>query len=302
MKHTTANLLLLLATIIWGTAFVAQTTGMGYIGPFTFSFARFFLGMLIVLPFALILEKKNIIKIFFNQKLIILCFFTGLALFLGMGLQQYSLLKSQISNAAFFSTLYVPIVAIISRFLFNSRVTWIIWIAVLLCIYGSYLLSSNQVREVQQSDMLVLLAAFFFAIHIILIDIFLKNSKALFSFAFLQYTIVFFCSLVVAFAIENPKLENIKLEWFEIVYTGVFSTGVGYTLQIIGQSKASPAPAAIILSMESVFAVVAGWIILNQTLDMYKIFGCCLIFFGVLLVQLFPIYLKKKFKTRKSIV
>jgi len=219
-----------------------------------------------------------------------------------MGLQQYSLLKSQISNAAFFSTLYVPIVAIISRFLFNSRVTWIIWIAVLLCIYGSYLLSSNQVREVQQSDMLVLLAAFFFAIHIILIDIFLKNSKALFSFAFLQYTIVFFCSLVVAFAIENPKLENIKLEWFEIVYTGVFSTGVGYTLQIIGQSKASPAPAAIILSMESVFAVVAGWIILNQTLDMYKIFGCCLIFFGVLLVQLFPIYLKKKFKTRKSIV
>ena len=92
-----------------------------------------------------------------------------------MGLQQYSLLKSQISNAAFFSTLYVPIVAIISRFLFNNRITWIIWISVLFCIYGSYLLSANQPQEVQQSDMLVLLAAFFFAIHIVLIDIFLKN-------------------------------------------------------------------------------------------------------------------------------
>ena len=292
MGQTTANLLLLFATLIWGTAFVTQTTGMGHIGPFTFSFARFFLGMLVVLPLALIFEKKNIIKILINQQLMVICFFTGFALFLGMGLQQYSLLKSQISNAAFFSTLYVPIVAIISRFFFNNRLNWIIWISVLLCIYGTYLLSVNQSFEVQQSDMLVLFAALFFAIHIILIDVFLKNFKSPFSFAFLQYTIVFFCSLIVALFAENPTFNNIKLEWFEIIYTGALSTGVGYTLQILGQSRASPAPAAIILSMESVFATLAGWIILNQFLDTYKIIGCCCIFAGVILVQLFPLYSK----------
>ena len=292
MGRTTANLLLLFATIIWGTAFVTQTTGMGHIGPFTFSFARFFLGMLIVLPLALIFEKKNIIKILINQQLMVICFFTGFALFLGMGLQQYSLLKSQISNAAFFSTLYVPIVAIISRFYFNNRLNWIIWISVLLCIYGTYLLSVNQSLEVQQSDMLVLFAALFFAIHIILIDVFLKNFKSPFSFAFLQYTIVFFCSLIVALFSENPTFSNIKLEWFEIIYTGALSTGVGYTLQILGQSRADPAPAAIILSMESVFATLAGWIILNQFLDAYKIIGCCCILAGVILVQLFPLYQK----------
>ena len=228
------------------------------------------------------------IKILINQQLMVICFFTGFALFLGMGLQQYSLLKSQISNAAFFSTLYVPIVAIISRFFFNNRLTWIIWISVLFCIFGSYLLSVNQPREVQQSDMLVLIAALFFSIHIVLIDIFLKNFKSPFSFAFLQYTIVFFCSLIVALFTENPTLSNIKLEWFEIIYTGALATGVGYTLQILGQSKASPAPAAIILSMESVFATLSGWIILNQFLDAYKIIGCCCIFTGVILVQLFP--------------
>ena len=292
MSRTTANLLLLFATVIWGTAFVTQTTGMGHIGPFTFSFARFFLGMLVVLPLALIFEKKNIVKIIFKPNLLLLSVLTGLALFLGMGLQQYSLLKSQISNAAFFSTLYVPIVAIISRFLFNNRLTWIIWISVLFCIYGSYLLSTNQSQEAQHSDMLVLLAAFFFAIHIVLIDIFLKNFKSPFSFAFLQYTIVFFCSLIVALFVEGPTFGNIKLEWFEIIYTGALSTGVGYTLQILGQSRASPAPAAIILSMESVFATLAGWIILNQFLDTYKIIGCCCIFAGVILVQLFPLYSK----------
>ena len=292
MSRTTANLLLLVATIIWGTAFVAQKTGMDHIGPFTFSFSRFFFGMLVVLPPAILLEKNNINKIVFNKKLLTLCFLTGFALFLGMGLQQYSLLKSQISNAAFFSTLYVPIVAIIARIFLKNRLSWIFWISILLCIYGSYLLSTNQAVEVKKSDMLVLIAALFFAIHIILIDIFLKIFVSPFSFAFLQYTVVFFCSLIVALFIEKPTVSNIQLEWFEIIYTGVLSTGIGYTLQILGQSKASPAPAAIILSMESVFATIAGWIILDQFLDTYKIIGCCCIFAGVILVQLVPHYWK----------
>ena len=271
-----------------------QTTGMGAIGPFTFSFARFFLAALTVLPLALYFEKQNFEIFFKNKNFIYLSLFAGLALFGGMGLQQYALLKSQIANASFLSTLYVPIVSLISRFIFKSRLHWIVWIAVLLCIYGSYLLSSNQALEIQRSDSLLFIAAVCFAIHIILIDVFMKQFYSPFTFGFIQYAVVFLCSTILAFSFETPTLANIKLEWFELIYTGVASAGIGYTLQIIAQSKASPAPAAIILSMESVFGTIAGWILINQFLDTNKILGCIAIFIGVIIVQLIPIYTNKK--------
>ena len=289
-----ANFLMLIASLIWGTAFVSQTTGMGFIGPFTFSFARFFLAALTVLPLALYFEKQNFEIFFKNKNFIYLSLFAGLALFGGMGLQQYALLKSQIANASFLSTLYVPIVSLISRFIFKSRLHWIVWIAVLLCIYGSYLLSANQALEIQKSDSLLFIAAVCFAIHIILIDVFMKQFYSPFTFGFIQYAVVFLCSTILAFSFETPTLANIKLEWFELIYTGVASAGIGYTLQIIAQSKASPAPAAIILSMESVFGTIAGWILINQVLDTNKILGCIAIFIGVIIVQLIPIYTNKK--------
>ena len=173
MSHTKANLLLLLASFIWGTAFISQAMGMDHIGPFTFSFARTFLGFLIVLPLALIFEKKNINKILNNKNLFIIAVSTGIVFFIGMNLQQYALLKSQVANASFLTALYVPIVAIISRFIFKSPLYWMVWIAVILSIYGSYLLTSNQPSEVQFSDGLLFLSALFFALHIILIDIFI---------------------------------------------------------------------------------------------------------------------------------
>ena len=179
MSNTQANLLMLLATIIWGTAFVSQTTGMGAIGPFTFSFARFFFATLTVLPLAFYFEYSNFKIIFSNKKLIILSITTGFVLFLGMGLQQYALQISQISNVAFLTALYVPIVGIISRFIFKTRLHWVIWIAVLLCLYGSYLLSSNQSIEIQKSDSLIFIAAICFALHIILIDVFVLKYKNL---------------------------------------------------------------------------------------------------------------------------
>ena len=294
MSHMKANFLMLIASFIWGTAFVSQTTGMGSIGPFTFSFVRFLLAMFTVLPLALLFEKNNLPLFFKNKNYIYLGLFAGLALFGGMGLQQYALLKSQIANTSFLSTLYVPFVSLISRFIFRSRLHWIIWIAVLLCVYGSYLLSSNQTIEVQKSDSLLFIAAVCFAIHIILIDVFMKQFYSPFTFGFIQYAIVFLCSLIFALSLENPTIANIKIEWFELVYTGVFSAGIGYTLQIIAQSKASPAPAAIILSMESVFGTLAGWILLNQILDANKILGCLAIFMGVIIVQLVPVYTKNK--------
>jgi drug/metabolite transporter (DMT)-like permease len=294
MSHLKANILMLVASLIWGTAFVSQATGMGAIGPFTFSFARFFLATLTVLPLVLCYERKKIFIFLNNKNYIYLSLLAGLALCGGMGLQQYALLKSQVANASFLSTLYVPFVSIISRFIFRSRLHWVIWTAVLLCLYGSYLLSSNQEFDIQQSDSLLFIAAFFFAIHIIVIDIFMKQFYSPFTFGFIQYFIVFIFSIILAFIFEEPTFKNMQIEWFEIIYTGVFSAGVGYTLQIIAQSKASPAPAAIILSMESVFGTLAAWILIDQVLDLNKMLGCLAIFLGVIIVQLVQIKTNKK--------
>ena len=293
MSHMKANILMLIATFIWGTAFVSQATGMGAIGPFTFSFARFFLASLTVFPLVIIYERKNFSKFLNNKNYIYLSFFAGLALFGGMGIQQYALLKSQVANTAFLSTLYVPFVSLISRFIFRTRLHWVVWIAVLLCLYGSYLLSSNQSFDIQKSDSLLFMAAFCFAIHIIIIDIFMKQFYSPFTFGFIQYLIVFIFSMILAFSLEKPTLANIQVEWFEIIYTGIFSAGIGYTLQIIAQSKANPAPAAIILSMESVFGALAAWLLMNQILDTNKIFGCLAIFIGVIIVQLVQINTNK---------
>ncbi len=292
MSQSRANILMLFASLIWGTAFVSQTTGMGSIGPFTFSFARFFFATITVLPLALYFEFNNFSKIFSNSKLLTLSIATGFFLFLGMSLQQYALQVSQISNVAFITTLYVPIVGIISRFIFKSQLHWIIWIAILLCVYGSYLLSSNQSIEIQRSDSLIFISAFCFAFHIILIDVFMKQFNSPFSYGSIQYFIVFLLSVIIAFIYEDPTIKNISFEWFEILYTGILSAGLGYTLQIIAQHKASPAPAAIILSMEGVFATIAGWLLINQTLDMNKLLGCIAIFLGVIIVQLLPIIIK----------
>ena len=292
MSQNRANILMLIATFIWGTAFVSQTTGMGSIGPFTFSFSRFFFATITVLPLALYFEKNNFAKIFSNSKLLLLTIATGIFLFLGMGLQQYALQVSQISNVAFITTLYVPIVGIISRFVFKSQLHWIIWIAIVLCVFGSYLLSSNQSVEIQHSDALIFISAFCFAFHIILIDVFMKQFNSPLAYGSIQYFIVFLISLLVAGIYESPTLKNISIEWFEILYTGVLSAGLGYTLQIIAQRKASPAPAAIILSMEGVFATIAGWLLINQTLDLSKFLGCVAIFAGVIIVQLLPIIKK----------
>jgi Predicted membrane protein len=237
MNTKQANLLMLVPPLIWGVAFVYQKTGMESIGPFTFSFARFFFALLTVLPLALLFEKNNFKIIFSSKRYTNLCLITGFFLFCGMGLQQYALQVSLVSNVAFLSTLYVPIVAIISKFIFKKQLHWIIWVAILLCLYGSYLLSTNQSIEIQKSDSLLFIAALSFALHIIFIDIFMKELNSPFIFGSVQYFIVFLFSLVIAFMFENPNLKNIRIEWFEILFTGIISAGIGYTLQIIAQQK-----------------------------------------------------------------
>ena len=288
------NLYLLLASFIWGTTFVAQTTGMGFVGPLTFTFSRFFLGALTVIPFLIVYEINVFSIIIKRYKTLLLIFATGLTLGSAATIQQYALLYTDVSNAAFITALYVPIVPLILKIFFRKYLHWSIWIAVIICLIGLYFLTADENTKIGNiSDILLISAAFLFAVQIILNDIYLQKNKAPFSFAFYQYLIIFIITLFLALIFEKPTIYGIKNEFFEIFYAGAISVGIAYTLQILGQNKTRPAPAAIILSMEAVFAAIAAWILIGQTMDITKIIGCFLIFIGIIIAQIFP--LKKNY-------
>ena len=282
-------------TFIWGTTFIAQDTGMDKIGPLTFNATRFFVGFLSIMPFALLIEKKKISKeINSNKKLFFkLLFWIGLFLFLGTFLQQAALLFTDVANAAFFTIFYVPMVPIILFFIYSKSIHWSIWPSVIFCLFGVYLLSDFSDATVRLGDGLVILCALFWALHIIFIGIFAKNFNLPLFFGALQALVVSFFSLIFAIFFETITIPNILNESISIIYAGVLSGGVAFTLQIYAQKNISPAPAGIIFSLEGVFATIAAWIILNQILGMNNIIGCVLILCGVLFSQLLPLYESK---------
>ena len=290
-KQFTATLCLIGAALIWGTAFVAQTTGMEFVGPLTFTNIRFIIGGLLVLPFAIkeIPRFNNLIK---KRKLIIIILLTGFCLLMGSYLQQYALQYTKIGNAAFLTILYVPFVPIISRFFLRKKIHWSIWVSVSICLIGSYYLTIENSFEAQFADFLVVICAIFFALHCILIDEYFEIVDAPFSLATAQFLLCFIYSLPFMFIFENPTIDGILKESFELLYVGVMSVGIAYTLQIIGQRFVKPSTAAITFSLEGVFGALAAWIILSQFLTVIQIFGCFLILLGVLTAQLIPLFSK----------
>nr|ABZ06491.1 putative integral membrane protein DUF6 [uncultured marine microorganism HF4000_010L19] len=296
MKKTMSLIYLIICSLIWGTTFIAQDMGMDNIGPFTFNSVRFFVGFLVVSPLVLLLEKKKIyeqIKIKPNKfsKLIIII---GIFLFLGTVFQQVSLLHTDVANSAFFTIFYVPMVPIIVYFLFSKKLHWSIWPSVLACVIGGYLLSDISNATIRFGDSLVLIGALFWALHIIYIGKIIEHFDLPFFIALLQNLIVAILSFILAIMFEEIDISKIKLETIEILYAGILSGGAAFALQIFGQRNISPAPAAIVMSLEGVFAAIAAWIILNQFLGLNNIIGCTLILGGVLLSQLAPIYEKNK--------
>ena len=296
-KHIFSNICLIVASLIWGTAFVAQTTGMDHIGPLTFTNIRFLIGGLIVFPLA-IKEIPRFKKLLRKKKLIIIIFLTGLSLLLGTFLQQYALQYTKIGNAAFLTILYVPFVPIISRFILKKKIHWSIWLSVSICLIGSYYLTVENSFDAQFADFLVIICALFFALHCIFIDEYFEIVDAPFTLATSQFLLCFFYSLPFVFIFENPTLIGIKKEIFELLYVGVLSSGVAYTLQIIGQRYVKPSTAAITFSLEGVFGSLAAWIILSQFLTTIQIFGCFLILVGVLTAQLIPLINKEAASSR----
>tara|TARA_B100000700_G_scaffold144287_1_gene160329 strand:- start:85 stop:975 length:891 start_codon:yes stop_codon:yes gene_type:complete len=293
MKKTISFICLVACTLIWGTTFIAQDSGMDHIGPFTFNSVRFLVGFLAVTPFVFLFEKKKLYQIknkksqFFQLILPV-----GFFLFLGCIFQQVSLLYTDVANSAFFTIFYVPLVPIIVYFLFSEKLHWSIWPSVLACVVGGYFLSDFNNTSVRFGDSLVLIGSLFWALHIIYIGKIIKYFDLPFLIALIQNLIVSVFSFLLVIAFEEFDFSKIKLETVEILYAGILSGGAAFALQIFGQRNIAAAPAAIVMSLEGVIAAISAWIILSQILGMNNIIGCFLILSGVLLSQLAPIYEK----------
>ena len=286
----------LLCTFIWGTTFIAQDTGMDDIGPFTFNAVRFFVGFLAVAPLAFIFEKNNIKRSLNKDKKIFinLAFLIGISLFLGSALQQVALIYTDVANAAFFTIFYVPMVPIIIFFIYKKPIHWSIWPSVFFCVMGGYLLTNFYNATVRIGDTLVIIGAFFWSTHIIFTGKIIQKYNLPLTIGAIQTLIVSLLSLIIALIFEEFIWTNILKEKFQILYAGVLSGGLAFVLQIYAQKNISPAPSAIIFSLEGVFATIAAWFLLNQILDINNLFGCLFILLGVLLSQLLPILKKSR--------
>jgi len=296
MKIVISFSCLIACALIWGTTFIAQDTGMDNIGPFTFNSVRFIVGFLAVSPFVFLFEKQKItdqIKNNSNQ-FIKLILPVGVFLFLGCIFQQVSLLYTDVANSAFFTIFYVLMVPIIVYFLFSEKLHWSIWPSVLACVIGGYFLSDISDASIRLGDSLVLIGALFWALHIIYIGKIITKFDLPFFIALIQNLVVAVLSFILVIIFEEFDFSKIKLETIEILYAGILSGGAAFALQIFGQRNISAAPAAIVMSLEGVFAAIAAWIILNQLLGLNNIIGCTLILGGILLSQLAPIVEKNK--------
>ncbi len=294
MSKTISLLSALLCTLIWGTTFIAQDTGMDNIGPFTFNAVRFFVGFLAIAPLVILFEIKKFkseFKLDF-KRFAILSFLIGLSLFLGSALQQVALLYTDVANAAFFTIFYVPMVPIIIFFFKRKSIHWSVWPSVILCLIGGYLLTNFYDATVRLGDTLVVLGALFWSTHIIFTGIIVTKYNLPLTLGALQTLIVALLSFFVGLIYEEFIFENILKEIDSILYAGILSGGFAFVLQIYAQKNISPAPAAIIFSLEGVFATTAAWLLLDQILGINNLLGCFFILCGVLLSQLLPLIKK----------
>ena len=291
MSKTVSLFSALLCTFIWGTTFIAQDTGMDNIGPFTFNAVRFFVGFLAIVPLVFLFEVKKFkseFKLDFKT-FATLSFLIGLSLFLGSALQQVALLYTDVANAAFFTIFYVPMVPIII-FLFKKKsIHWSVWPSVVLCLIGGYLLTNFHDATVRLGDTLVVLGALFWSTHIIFTGIIVTKYNLPLTLGAIQTLLVALFSFVIGFVYEEFIIENIFNEIDSILYAGILSGGFAFVLQIYAQKNITPAPAAIIFSLEGVFATIAAWFLLNQILGVNNLLGCFFILCGVLLSQLLPL-------------
>ena len=288
-------LFLLLATIIWGSAFVSQSMGMDHIGPFTFQAARCFIAVLGLLPVVYFLDRKNGEKTFFkkwaNKKLWKVGILCGIPLFLACNLQQVGLVDTDAGKSGFLTAMYIVIVPVLGIFL-KKRPSIMVPISVVLAVAGLYCLSCVGVTSISLGDLLTIGCAFMFAVQIILIDTFADDLDALRLNTIQALVCALLSTLVTVFA-ETPTWSGIVACTIPLLHTGLLSMGAAYSLQILGQKNLEPSSASLIMSLESVFAVIFGAIILKETMTPWETIGCVLVFSAVILSQI-PVKTKKQ--------
>lgn len=294
-KQLRGTAFLLLATIIWGSAFVSQSVGMDHIGPFTFQAVRCLLAVLGLLPVILIadrLKKDN--KTFFSRwadqklwKAGILC---GIPLFLACNLQQVGLIDTDAGKSGFLTAMYIVIVPVIGIFL-KRKPSVLIPINVALAVVGLYFLSCVGVTQISTGDLLTLACAFMFAAQIIFIDLFATDVDALRLNA-IQALVCSILSAVIMLLTESPTWPSVAACALPLAHAGFLSMGAAYSLQILGQQDLEPTAASLIMSLESVFAVLFGALILHESMNGWEILGCILVFAAVVLSQI-PVKRKK---------
>ena len=282
-----ADVLMLITAMIWGTAFVAQRIGMDNIGPFLFTGLRFALGALALLPLVIWRGRHEARYEPFLQKGVLLGGFAmGLALTIGINLQQVGLLFTSVTNSGFITGLYVIVVPLLGLVVGN-RTGLGTWLGAILAVVGMALLSIGEDFQVASGDWLQLAGAFIWGIHVLLVGFFVSRHDAI-RLAFLQFATCAVVSLMLAAAFETTTLQAVWLAAPALVYGGLFAVAVGYTLQVVAQKHAIASHAAIILSLEAVFAAIAGALILGESLSLRGYLGCAMMFAGMLIAQLWP--------------
>ena len=284
---------LLLAALIWGFAFVAQSVGMDFIGPFTFNGIRSIMGGLILIPVALVCiraEGKQTVKSRVQtagnggRKVAVagglVC---GVIMFAASSLQQFGIQYTQAGKAGFLTALYVVIVPFLSIFI-GKKVHKKIWACVVLSVIGMYLLCISGSMSLGLGDILVILCAVGFSVHILAVDYFVERMNGVL-LSCLQFLISGAISIVCMLIFEEPNLEAIMNAKMVLLYAGFLSCGAGYTFQIVGQKGVNPTVASLILSLESVFSVIGGWLLLHEVLSAREITGCIIMFAAIVIAQ-----------------
>lgn len=296
MKKLRGEILLSITALIWGTAFVAQIVGMDYVGPFTFTASRTLIGAISLIPVILFMDRKKDTssdEILGSKKDLIkggiAC---GIAMFCGLSFQQVGLQYTTAGKAGFITALYIVLVPILGLFL-HKRIEKSVWLGVILGLVGLYLLSVTEDLSIGKGDLLVIFGTFFWALHIITIDHFTHKVDAV-KMSFIQFSVVGIISLIIAIVTEDISINALIQSAFPILYSGIIVVGIAFTLQIFGQRGTNPATAAIIMSMESVFAALSGMIILGETMNLREITGSILLFAAVIVAQLQPTMKKDK--------
>ena len=289
LKNLRGSIILLVTAIIWGTSFVAQSEGMKFVEPFTYNSIRTLIGGIVLLPviagFKLFSKSEQGEKKTSLRATLIGGVFCGFALCIASSFQQVGIVYTTAGKSGFITALYVILVPILGLVLGNKTPKKI-WFCVALAIVGFYLLCIKDDFVIGLGDLLTLVCAFFFAIHIIVIDRFISKGADGVGMACVQFFTSGIISLIIMFLFETPKIEYIYEARFTILYAGVLSCGVAYTLQIIGQRFTAPTVATLIMSLESVFAALSGWLIIGEQLSAKELFGCVLVFAAVVFAQI----------------